>query len=215
MSCAIKAVLFDLDGTLLDTHDLILTSFRYTMDKVLGESFPEEVLMKKVGQPLETQMWDFTDDPDVHEQLLATYRAYNHEVHDERVRAFAGVADMLASVKERGLRIGVVTSKRHALAQRGLEVCGLAGYVECLVGPDDFPAHKPDPGPVRYGCELLELDPSECLYVGDSPFDMQAGNGAGCVTVAVTWGMFSRDLLAANSPTHTIDEPEGLAALLD
>lgn len=215
MSCAIKAVLFDLDGTLLDTHDLILTSFRYTMDKVLGESFPEEVLMKKVGQPLETQMWDFTDDPDVHEQLLATYRAYNHEVHDERVRAFAGVADMLASVKERGLRIGVVTSKRHALAQRGLEVCGLAGYVECLVGPDDFPAHKPDPGPVRYGCELLELDPSECLYVGDSPFDMQAGNGAGCVTVAVTWGMFSRDLLAANSPAHTIDKPEGLAALLD
>lgn len=210
----VKAVLFDLDGTLLDTHDLILESFHHTVDKVLGKSFSDEDLMKKVGQPLETQMWDFTDDPQVHEQLLQTYRSYNHEVHDECVRAFGGVADMLDAVHELGLRIGVVTSKRHALAQRGLEVCGLAQHVECLVGPDDFPAHKPDPGPVRYGCELLGFDPSECLYVGDSPFDMQAGNGAGCTTVAVTWGMFDRSVLAATSPAFTIDEPEELVVLL-
>lgn len=215
MAGSFKAVLFDLDGTLLDTHELILASFRHSMDEVLGASFPEEELMKKVGQPLETQMWDFTDDPAVHERLLTVYRNYNHEVHDECVRAFDGVSSMLADVRERGLRVGVVTSKRHALAQRGLEVCGLADYVECLVGPDDFPAHKPDPGPVAYGCELLGCAPSECLYVGDSPFDTQAGNGAGCTTVAVCWGMFSPEVLAASSPSHTIEKPEELAALLD
>ena len=214
MAGSIKAVLFDLDGTLLDTYELILTSFRHTMDEVLGKSFPEEELMKKVGQPLETQMWDFTDDPAVHKRLLTVYRDYNHAVHDECVRAFDGVSAMLADVRERGLRVGVVTSKRHALAQRGLEVCGLADFVECLVGPDDFPAHKPDPGPVAYGCELLGYAPSECLYVGDSPFDMQAGNGAGCTTVAVTWGMFSPEVLAASLPSHTIEKPEELAALL-
>lgn len=214
MPNAVKAVLFDLDGTLLDTHDLILASFRHATSEVLGRSFPDEVLMQKVGQPLATQMWDFTDDAAVHEQLLTTYRTFNHAAHDECVRAFEGVAEALAELHERGLRMGVVTSKMHALAMRGIEICGLADYIECLVAPDDFPAHKPDPGPVAYGCELLGLQPSECLYVGDSPFDIQAGNGAGCATVAVTWGMFAPELLAEHSPSHTIDTPAELPALL-
>lgn len=210
----IKAVLFDLDGTLLDTHDLILRSFRHSTQKVLGRNIPDDELMKKVGQPLEAQMWDFTDDLEVHDLLLTTYRDYNHEVHDAAVRAYDGVGEVLAALRERGLRTAVVTSKRHALAQRGIDVCGLSDFVEFVVGPDDFPAHKPDPGPVRYGCELMGLAPEECVYVGDSPYDIQAGNGAGCTTVACTWGMFAPELLAEQNPAFTIDRPEGLLGLL-
>lgn len=214
MARKIKAVLFDLDGTLLDTHDLILASFRHAISEVLGRTFPEEVLMQKVGQPLDVQMWDFTDDPDVHERLLTTYREHNHRIHDDYVRAFPGVAEALSQLKEVGVPMGVVTSKRHALAQHGLDVCGLAGFVDCLVGPDDYPAHKPDPGPVRYGCELMGFAPEECLYVGDSPFDMQAGNGAGCTTVAVAWGMFAREVLEAQAPDFVISSADELPPLV-
>lgn len=212
-SASVEAVLFDLDGTLLDTHDLILSSFRHATSSVLGQTYSDEVLLRKVGQPLATQMWDFTEDPSVHEALLNVYREHNHAIHDEMVRVFDGVEGMLAQIEARGFGVGVVTSKMHALALRGLEVCGIAPYVSCLVGPDDYPAHKPDPGPVRHGCELLGIDPRRCLYVGDSPFDMQAGRGAGCVTVAVTWGMFGREALEEQAPDFMIDSPDQLPSL--
>lgn len=202
----IKGILFDLDGTLLDTHDLILASMRHTMETVLGQHYSDEHLMRLVGQPLEAQMATYTDDPKLQETLLTVYREHNHAIHDERVRAFPGVRETLRQLKEEGFRLAVVTSKRHALAQRGLDVCDLADFVEFVVGPDDYPAHKPDPGPVRFGCEKLGLAPEECLYVGDSPFDMQAGNGAGCITVAVLWGMFSRERLEAENPAYVIDQ---------
>lgn len=210
----IKGVLFDLDGTLLDTHDLILASFRHATRKVLGLCIPDEELLKKVGQPLDTQMWDFADNAETHELLLTTYRAHNHAIHDDRVKAFAGVPEMLAQLQAASVKMGVVTSKRLALAARGLEVCGLADMMECLVAPDDFPEHKPAPGPVLHGCKLLGVQPSECIYVGDSPYDIQAGNAAGCPTVAVTWGMFDRALLEEQSPTCAISLPDELPLLL-
>lgn len=214
MSHAIKAVLFDLDGTLLDTHDLILASFRHATSTVLGRDIPEEELLAKVGQPLDVQMRDFTDDPATVDALLETYREHNHAVHDEIVKAFPGVPEMIDELARAGVRMGVVTSKRQALAWRGLEVCGLAERMEFVVAPDVFPEHKPAPGPVAHGCELMGLKPAECLYVGDSPFDMQAGNGAGCETVAVTWGMFSLDALEACSPTCVIDRPVELVGIV-
>ena len=205
----VRGVLFDLDGTLLDTERLILVSFRHAVETVLGKSIPDERLMAKVGQPLTVQMWDFTDDQAVHDELLGTYRAYNERVHDDLIRIFPGVADVLAELRGRGLDLGVVTSKRHETALRGLAVFGLDRSFDFLIGSDDWPTHKPDPGPVAHGCDLLGLRPEECLYVGDSPFDIQAGNGAGCTTVAALWGMFPEAVLEAERPDYvcrTIDE---------
>ena len=209
----LQGILFDLDGTLLDTRKVILASMRHATKTVLGKKFSDTALMSYVGQPLEAQMPHFTDDPALQEEMLSVYRAHNHRIHDEGVKAFPGTAETLRKLRDAGFRLGVVTSKRHALAQRGLDVCGLADYVEFVVGPDDFPAHKPDPGPVRYGCELLNLPPETCLYVGDSPFDMQAGNAAGCTTVAVLWGMFSREALEAQHPDHLISRLSDLEAI--
>ena len=214
MPSDIKAVLFDLDGTLLDTHDMILASFRHATQEVLGHSFPEDVLMAKVGQPLETQMRDFTDDEVLQRRLLESYRTYNHAVHDQMVKPFDGIVEMLEALREAGLAMGVVTSKRHALAARGLEVCGLGRFMSCVVGPDDFPAHKPDPGPVVFGCQLLGVQPAECVYVGDSPFDIQAGNAAGCRTIAAPWGMFALDALKAQAPAEIAADPIDVVRLL-
>lgn len=200
MAQDIQGVLFDLDGTLLDTHDLLLETFRYATRKVLGERIPDGRLMAKVGQPLVTQMWDFTDDEAAHDELVEVYREYNAAIHDDMVRLFPGTREALAALREAGFPLGVVTSKRHEVALHGLGCFGLADLFEFVIGSDDWPTHKPDPGPVAHGCDLMGKQPPNCLYVGDSPFDLQAGNGAGCQTAAALWGMFPADELRAQQP---------------
>ena len=195
-----KGILFDNDGTLVDTHDLILASMRHSTRAVLGRVIPDEVLMRKVGQPLVVQMGDFTPDEEQQAEILRVYREHNHAHHDEAVRAFSGAQEALAELTTRGLELGVVTSKMHALAWRGLEITGLAPYLDCCIGADDCEHYKPEPEPVLRGLEALGLTAADCWYVGDSPFDIQAGNAAGCPTAAVTWGMFSEADLAAAQP---------------
>lgn len=209
-----RGVLFDLDGTLLDTRKLLLTTFRHTVDEVLEEYIPDERLMAKVGQPLDTQMWDFTDDAAVHEELCRTYREYTALIHDRLVKVFPRTREVLSCLRSEGLPLGIVTSKRHALALRGLSFFGLDGEFDFLIGSDDWPEHKPHPGPVAHGCDLLDLNPEECVFVGDSPFDMQAGNGAGCTTVAALWGMFSEAILRAERPDFACDSIGELPSLL-
>ena len=138
----VRGVLFDLDGTLLDTQRLILVSFRHAVETVLGKSMPDELLMAKVGQPLTVQMWDFTDDQEVHDELLAVYRDYNARVHDDLIRIFPGVPELLADLRETGLPFGVVTSKRHEAAVRGLATFGLDGAFDLLIGSPAWPAPR-------------------------------------------------------------------------
>ena len=210
----IRCILWDLDGTLQDSHELILSSFRHATRQVLGRDIPDNVLMQKVGQPLAVQMWDFTDDPEVQAELVRVYRDHNETAHDRELREFPGMREAVAAIAAAGYKQGVVTSKRHELAQRGLEVVGLDAYMDVLVGPDDCPGHKPDPAPVIYGCKLAGFAPEECLYVGDSPFDMAAGKGAGCTTVAALWGMFPRDVMEAQAPDYLCENVSELVGLL-
>ena len=213
----LKAVLFDNDGTLADSRDLILASFRHTGPVVLGRQFSDAEYLQKVGQPLAVQVRDFTDDPQLQERFCEVYRAHNQTVHDQMIKVFPGTNEALAKFAAAGLKLGVVTSKRHAVAWHGLEVVGAAPYLDCCVGWDDIERPKPDPQPVERGCDLLGFAPDECLYVGDAPFDIQAGNAAGVKTAAVTWGMFDEACLIAESPTfvaHTWDElVEGVSSL--
>ena len=199
----IRGILFDNDGTLVDTHDLILTSMRYTMKTVLGKECPDEELLRGVGTPLDDQLLEFAQgDKELGAELARVYRAHNEARHDTEVKLFEGVAEGLCDLRGAGFQMGVVTAKRHALAQRGLEITGAWQYLDCLVGANDCPKAKPDPAPIIMAAHLLGLQPQECLYVGDSPYDMQAGNAAGCMTVAALWGMFPREVLAAENPTH-------------
>ena len=196
----LKGILFDNDGTLVDTHDIILASMRHSTRAVLGRVIPDDVLMRKVGQPLVVQMRDFTPDEGLQAEILRVYREHNEATHDEKIRAFPGIADALAELERLGFKLGVVTSKRRVLAWRGLEVVGLARYFDCCIGAEDCVRFKPEAEPVERGAAALGLDPSECLYVGDAPFDLQAGKAAGALTAAALWGMFPRDVLACESP---------------
>ena len=208
----VKGILFDNDGTLVDTHDLILASMRHSTRTVLGRVIPDDVLLRKVGQPLAVQMRDFSDDPEEQREILRVYREHNHAIHDEVVRAFPGVAEGLATLVERGYALGVVTSKMHALAWRGLEITGLAPYLACCIGADDCKRFKPEAEPVLRGAEALGLTPDQCIYVGDAPFDIQAGKAAGTLTAAALWGMFPAEVLRAEEPDFVFATFADLAA---
>lgn len=208
------AVLFDLDGTVVDTIPHILASFRHATADVLGEALPDDVLMHYVGVPLARQMRYFTDDEEVAERLLASYREFNHRTHDQMARLYPNTRSALEALARSGMPMGIVTSKSRMMAQRAIDLFDLGGYFPAVVTADDTATHKPDPGPVLQGASLLGVEPSRAVYVGDSPADIESGNGAGAGTVAATWGVASRERLLAASPDAIINDISELPALL-
>lgn len=198
----IEGVLFDADGTLIDTYDIILRSMDYVLNGQHGLGLTDAELMAGVGTPLHDQMRAFAQgDEALAAELAEAYRQHNDASHDQGISAFPDTRAALERLRGAGLPMGVVTSKRHEMAALGLRLAGIDGFFDVLIGWDDWPECKPLPGPVLHGCDRLGVAPGACLYVGDSPFDIQAGNGAGCLSVAALWGMFPREALAAEHPS--------------
>jgi pyrophosphatase PpaX len=196
------AALFDFDGTLVDTTDLIYQSMRHATGEVLGREISRDVLMANVGQPLPRQMELLSAEHA--EALLDSYRLHNEENHDALIKEFPGVEESLARLKAAGVRVGVVTSKRRFSVDMALKnFPGLGDVVDQWVTMEDTTEHKPRPEPLLKGLELLGNVPREqAAYVGDSPFDVAAAKAAGVESVAVSWGAFSEDALRAAEPDH-------------
>ena len=210
----VQGVLFDADGTLIDTYDIILRSMDHVLNGQAALGLSADELMARVGTPLIDQMRHFAGGDEARaNELAAQYRQHNDALHVEGLGAFPDTRRALERLHGAGLRLGVVTSKRHEMAARGLELAGIDGFFDLLIGSDDWPEHKPHPGPVARGCELLGVAPAACPYVGDSPYDIRSGNAAGCPTVAA-WGMFPRAALAAERPTVECASLDELADLL-
>lgn len=207
------AVLFDLDGTLIDSVALILSSYRHTLETHRGTALPDHYWLEGLGTPLRSQLARFADDPAEVDAMVATYRAHNLAHHDRMVCAYPGVAAALDTLAARGRRFGLVTSKLREGALRGLRHCGLDRHFPVIVAADDTVRHKPDPEPVRKAVALLQADPRSCVFVGDSPHDMAAGRGAGVMTAAALWGPFSRQQLEPHEPDRWLERPEELEQL--
>jgi pyrophosphatase PpaX len=205
---AVEGLLFDLDGTIIDTIGLILASARHATKTVLGEALPDDVLRHNIGVPLRTQMGEYA--PGHVEDLLRAYREHNDRVHDDLIREFPGTEEALDALSRRGYPMGIVTSKSHSVAQRGVDHFGLGRYFRFVVGFEDTAEHKPGPVPVLEGARRLGVPPERCVYVGDSPHDIAAGRAAGAITVAAMWGPFPERALA-EGPDFAI---EGLGELL-
>lgn len=208
---AVEVVLFDLDGTLIDTLDLIRESMRYTTQTVLGEALPDDVLMHNVGVPLIVQMREF--DEVRADEMLKVYREHNWRVHDALVKEYPGVEPALQALIGRGLRLGVVTSKARSVAERGLERFDLGPFFDLIVSYDDVPVHKPDPFPLAFAAEQLGVATDRCAYVGDSPHDMSAASAAGCVAIAATWGVSSRERLVVAGAEYEVASMEDVVLL--
>jgi pyrophosphatase PpaX len=208
-----STVLFDLDGTLIDSTELILSSYRHTLETHRGAAPPDDVWIAGLGTPLWVQFRKFTDDPGEIDAMVATYRDHNLAHHDAMVREFPGVLDAVRHLHERGTRLGIVTSKKRQGAGRGLTLCGFDGLFDVVVTADDVQRHKPDPEPVVRALERLDSVAADTVFVGDSPHDIDAGRSAGVATGAVLWSPFPRRTLEEHQPDYWIAEPTDLSKL--
>jgi pyrophosphatase PpaX len=207
-------ILFDLDGTLIDSGPIIMASMRHASVTVLGLEPDEERVRAAIGGPgLIAQMRDL--DPNRVDELVAVYRAHNEPLH-ATLEAFEGIFELLGELRRRGHRLGIVTAKRVSTVHLAFERFPLLRELtEVLVGAEDTERHKPDPDPVLEALRRLGARPDDAVYVGDSPFDIRAGKSAGALAVAVGWGGIHPDeRLLAEEPDALVRHPQELLELV-
>lgn len=208
-----SVVLFDLDGTLIDTNHLIVTSFQHVFRECLNLSVEAKEIVPYFGEPLVTTLARYS--PERAEELTTRYRTFNEAHHDELIRQFADVKEMLADLKEAGVKTAVVTSKRRAMALRGLRISGLEDLMDTVVGVDETERHKPEAEPALLALQRLGEEPgAHALMVGDSHYDILCGRNAGVKTAAVGWSLQTRETLSASAPDFWVDTPADLSRLV-
>jgi pyrophosphatase PpaX len=224
-----RAILFDLDGTLIDTTDLILRGFKHSWQAVCGLEHSRETLIGTFGIPLREAMQRLLLDVgspnaaseieceiDLIERLLAEYRSFNVANHDLMACPFDDAERVIAELRARGYLIGIVTSKGRELALRGLRLCSpdmaIGRLIDAAIFLEDTDRHKPGPEPILAALERLKATPASSAYIGDSSHDMVAGRLAGVRTVAAMWGPFPRAELERERPDRIA---ESISELLE
>jgi pyrophosphatase PpaX len=208
------AVLFDLDGTLIDSIELILNSAKHAFRDREGHVPSDAEWLTGIGIPLAAMFKRYARDDAEVDALILKYREYQLANHDRLVKCYDQVVETVDFIRAAGHPVAIVTSKTGWLARRGLDHVGLGPHFDVIVGCDICERHKPDPQPVHIALEKLGYQPHEAAFVGDSVYDIEAGNAAGVVTVAALWGPFSREDLAASKPTHFLERMADLPKLL-
>lgn len=211
---ALQTVLFDLDGTLIDSIQLIIDSYHHTLAVHGIPARTDQEWLDGIGTPLRVQFAEWAHDEERMEAMIDTYREYNIFHHDSRVSVYPGVVDMVQAVRAAGCRTGLVTSKNRVGAFRGLRVAGLEEAMDVVIGADDVVHPKPHREPVDRAVAHLGADPARTVYVGDSVHDMHSGRSAGVRTAAVLWGPFGRSDLEPAGPDYWLEHPRELVSLL-
>ncbi len=209
-----STVLFDLDGTLLDSTRLILDSFHYTFAAHGLPAQSDEAFLAGVGTPLKIEFAKYCQSPEEIDAMIATYREFNFLHHDRMVSAFPGAIACVRALAEAKVRLGIVTSKGRHGTKIGLEALTLTDVFEVLVCAEDVKKHKPDPEPVCHALEKLGVLPDETIFIGDSLHDMRSGRGAKVATGAALWGPSTRKTLAPTEPTHFFESFEDVLNLV-
>lgn len=194
---SINTILFDLDGTLLDTNELILQSFEHTFRRHVPEqTYSREDLLQFMGPPLQDSFQRVR--PDELDEMVTTYRSFNLENHDALVQAFDGVYETIRILHEQGYKLAIVSTKIKATVEKGLRLTGLDEFFPVIIGLDQVEHAKPHPEPVQKALELLGSNPEEAVMVGDNSHDILSGQRASTLTAGVSWSLkgeaFLRDL---------------------
>lgn len=205
------ALLFDLDGTLVDSIELILNSARHAFQGFTGRAPTDDEWRAGIGRPLEDAFRDFVPGNETEvDRLIGRYREYQMANHDRLLHAYDGVVGIIRGFADAGHPMALVTSKSDWLAKRALVHVGLDDAIPLIVGCDSCTRHKPHPEPVERALTLLHADARDALFVGDSPHDVESGRAAGVYTIGVTWGAFSAEAMTRSGADLVIHEIEAL-----
>lgn len=206
---AYDTVLFDLDGTILDTNELIIISFLHALEGVAEEGFSREHIIPSMGAPLVDQMRRFSGLDNV-DHLIDAYREVNLRLHDQYVKLFEQVEEVLADLHADGIKLGVVTTKMRLTTDRGLAFTNIAKYMDVVITIDDVQHAKPHAEPVQKALQGLGADPQRALMVGDSTVDIQSGINAGVKTVGVSWSLKGEQVLREAGAHYIIQSMQEL-----
>ncbi len=206
-------VLFDLDGTLVDSGAIILSSFKHAARTVLARDVEEEQIAALIGgSNLHDQMRVL--DPSRVDDLVRIYREHNRPLHDQ-LEAFDGIVELISLLSAQGRKLGIVTAKGRATVDLAFAVIPLEQHFDAVVTADMTERHKPDPEPVLKALELLGSEPADAAFVGDSPYDIEAGRAAGVFTVGVSWGKIHPDQRLRDAGADlVVHSPEELLGVL-
>ncbi|MEO6528044.1 MAG: HAD-IA family hydrolase [Gemmatimonadaceae bacterium] len=199
------ALLFDLDGTLIDSIELILGAKRHAFTGFVGHAPTDEEWRAGIGIPLQTALGQYAADGAEVERLFGRYREYQLEHHDGLVTTYEGIVDAVQRFADAGHPLALVTSKSDWMAVKALVLVGLDALIPVVVGCDTCVNHKPHPEPVERALALLGASADNAVFVGDSPHDVASGRAAGVYTVGVSWGAFRRDEMEACGADAVID----------
>jgi pyrophosphatase PpaX len=206
-----NTILFDLDGTLIDTNELINESFYHTF-KQFGLEFTHEEIIAFNGPPLRETFEKI--DLDKAEAMITTYRKHNLEHHDNYVKAFPHVKETLRGLKERGIKLGIVTTKMRKTAIRGMKITGIYSYFDTIIALDDITNPKPHPEPVLSAMKNLQAEKESTLMIGDNHHDIESGHNAGVKTAGVAWSLKGEEVLQNYNPTYMLHDMKDLLDII-
>lgn len=207
-----KAILFDLDGTLLDTNRLIISSFKYTYKVHLDIDVQDEEIIQYFGEPLIKTLGRYSKEK--LDEMFETFKKYNYENHDRMTTIVEGVEDTLKGLLSKNIKVGVVTSKREVMARRGLTLFDIEKYFNIVVTPEMTKKHKPDPEPIYKACESLNIDPRDSIMVGDSSFDILCGKNAGAETCLVNYTILNKNEIDKYKPDYKVDSIKDILSII-
>ncbi|QDI91865.1 pyrophosphatase PpaX [Salicibibacter halophilus] len=208
----VNTVLFDLDGTLIDTNDLIISSFVHTLEHYYPGRFEREDILDFIGPSLADTFHSL--DAERADEMMTMYREHNHARHDELIKEYTGVRETLEQLAAASFQLGVVTTKRGETAWKGLDLMGMKPFFKTVVTLDEVENPKPHPEPLEKAMKALGATAEETLMVGDNVHDIEGGKNAGTRTAAVAWSIKGVDVLKEHKPDVILDDMRDLLDIL-
>jgi pyrophosphatase PpaX len=211
----IDTVLFDFDGTIMDTNNLIIQSWQHLFRALTGNDGPMDRILHSFGEPIEDTVVKFFPDRD-RDEVIQTYRAYHNEVFEDSIELFPGIVDLLKELKSEGYTLGMVTSRLHRTAKKGMEKYDLLRYFDSFVTVEDTENPKPDPAPILLSLDNLGKSPEHVIMVGDTLHDIRCARNAGVLSVLVSWTLAvpEHKRTGADRPDFILETPMELLDVL-
>ncbi|WP_422122750.1 pyrophosphatase PpaX [Planococcus sp. X10-3] len=212
MTKRITTLLFDFDGTLLNTNELIIHTFSTVLDNHFPNSYGREDIMQFIGPSLK-QTFE-TIAPMRTEELIKEYRELNLALHDEMVSVYDGVEETLHLLKMRGLKLAIVSTKKRSTILHGLRLMGVSELFDTVISLDDVENPKPDPEPILKALKELSSSAAESLMIGDNSHDIEGGKNAGVRTAGVAWSAKGEKFMASLHPDYMLQHISDLLELV-